>query len=61
MEMNEFVNMLVNNSVSIVVIAYFMFRDYKFMGALQDTLNKLVIIVDTLKDVITHGEGHADG
>ena len=50
--MDEFVTLLVNNGVAVAVIAYFMFRDYKFMGQLQQTLQTLVTTVDTLKDIV---------
>ena len=52
MEMEAIVNMIVNSSVSIIVIAYFMYRDFKFMVQLQQTLQTLVDTVDCLKDVI---------
>lgn len=52
MELDALVNLLVNNGVSIIVIAYFMWRDYKFMGQLQKTLQALLDTVDCLKDTI---------
>ena len=52
MEMEAIVNMILNSSVSIIVIAYFMYRDFKFMVQLQQTLQTLVDTVDCLKDVI---------
>ena len=52
MEMEAIVNMLVNSSVSIIVIAYFMYRDFKFMVQLQQALQTLIDTVDCLKDVI---------
>lgn len=54
MQMNEFIDAIVNNGVAIVVIGYFMFRDYKFMGQLQQTLQTLVTTVDTLKDIVAN-------
>lgn len=54
MEMDALVTMIVNSSVSIVVIAYFLFRDFKFMSTLEKTLQSLVDTVDTLKDIISH-------
>jgi len=51
--MDEVVNLILNSSVTIVIIAYFIYRDNKFMGQLQNTLTTLVDTVDTLKDVIT--------
>ena len=50
--MEAIVNMILNSSVSIIVIAYFMYRDFKFMVQLQQTLQTLVDTVDCLKDVI---------
>lgn len=53
MEINEMVNMILNSSVSVMVIAYFMYRDYKFMGSLQTTLTSLVETVGMLKDIMS--------
>ena len=52
MEMQELVKMLVNSGVSIAVIAYFMYRDFKFMGELQTVLQSLVSTTNNLKDII---------
>ena len=54
MEMTDIVNMVLNSSVSIVVIGYFMYRDFKFMGQLQQTLQSLVDTVGVLKDFMSH-------
>lgn len=50
--MDEIVNLILNSSVTIVIVAYFIYRDNKFMGQLQQTLTTLVDTVDTLKDMI---------
>lgn len=47
--MQDFVNLFLNTGVSIVVIAYFMYRDFKFMDTLQTTLQTLVDTVTTLQ------------
>lgn len=52
MEMNELVNMIQNTGVTVVIIGYFIFRDYKFMGTLKDTLTTLVNTVNTLKEIV---------
>ncbi len=52
MEIQETANLILNSSVSIIVIAYFMYRDYNFMGQLQQTLQTLVDTVECLKDVV---------
>lgn len=48
----DIVSLIQNTGVTIVILAYFIFRDYKFMSTLQNTLTTLVNTVDTLKDVI---------
>ncbi len=48
----DIVSLIQNTGVTIVILAYFIFRDYKFMSTLQNTLITLVNTVDTLKDVI---------
>ena len=50
--MEDIANLLLNTGVSIAVIAYFMYRDFKFMVQLQQTLQTLVDTVDCLKEVI---------
>lgn len=52
MEMPEVVNLFTNTGVSVVIIAYFIFRDYKWMGQLNTTLITLVDTVNALKDMI---------
>lgn len=52
MELNTLITLLVNNGVAVVVIAYFMFRDFRFMSTLEKTLQSLVDTVDTLKDFL---------
>lgn len=52
MEIQEVTNLILNSAVSVVVIAYFMYRDFKFMGQLQTTLVTLVDTVAVLKDCV---------
>lgn len=52
MEMESLVNLILNSSVSIVVIAYFMFRDYKFISQLTASIQQLVDCIGALsKDI----------
>lgn len=53
--MNDLVNLIVNSSVSVVVIAYFIFRDYKFNNKLVEYLAKIEQILDTI--IETKGGG----
>lgn len=56
MELTELVKLIVDNGVTIIVISYFMFRDYKFQNTLVTTLQTLVDTVDTLKEMIKKEE-----
>ena len=50
------VNLFVNNGTAIAVIAYFMWRDFKFMDTLNSALQKLIETTDTLKALIMEKE-----
>lgn len=52
MEMQDFITMIVNNGTAVAIIAYFIYRDFKFMSTLRDTLTTLVDTVDVLKDAV---------
>lgn len=47
-KMNDIVNLIINSSTSVVIIAYFIFRDYKWNNQLIETLTK---IEDTLEEI----------
>ena len=47
--MNDIVNLIINSSTSVVIIAYFIFRDYKWNNQLIETLTKIQAILDDLK------------
>lgn len=52
MEMETLANLILNDSIAIAVVAFFMYRDLKFMNQLQQTLQVLVDAVESLKRVI---------
>ena len=56
--MNDIVNLIINSSTSVVIIAYFIFRDYKWNNQLIQTLTKIEKILDDLKD---EKKGENDG
>lgn len=45
MEMETMVNLIMNSGVSIAVIVYFMFRDYKFITQLNTNIQKLIDVM----------------
>lgn len=60
MEMEAIANLILNDSIAIVVVAFFMYRDLKFMTQLQQTLQVLVDAVEGLKQVIAIEEKLGD-
>lgn len=46
--MNDIVNLIVNSSVSVVIIAYFIFRDYKWNNKLVETLTRIETLLEEL-------------
>lgn len=48
--MNDIVNLIINSSTAVVIIAYFIFRDYKWNNQLISTLSKIETILDDLKN-----------
>ena len=47
--MNDIVNLIINSSTSVVIIAYFIFRDYKWNQQLISTLTKIEKILDDMQ------------
>lgn len=60
MEMEAIANLLLNDSIAIAVVAFFMYRDLRFMTQLQQTLQVLVDAVEGLKQVISIDEKLGD-
>lgn len=50
MEFGEILNVILNTGTSVAVIGYFMYRDFKFMKTLEDTLTTLRDSVDLIKN-----------
>lgn len=46
--MNDIVNLIINSSTSVVIIAYFIFRDYKWNNQLIETLTKIETSLDLM-------------
>lgn len=47
--MNDIVNLIINSSTSVVIIAYFIFRDYKWNNQLISTLTKIEDTLEVIK------------
>ena len=48
--MNDIVNLIVNNGIAVVVVAYFMIRDYKFNNELIKTMTMIQDNLQTLSN-----------
>lgn len=59
MEINDVVKLIVDNGVTVFILAYFLYRDYKFMVQLQNTLQTLVDLTKCVHEVI-RGDKHTD-
>lgn len=54
--MESLVNLIMNNGMCVVIVAYFMYRDFKFMDTLKTTLTTLVDVVGELKENVKDNE-----
>ena len=52
--MQDLITVITNNGVAVAVLVYFIYRDNKFMGTLQTTLQTLIDTVNALKDTINN-------
>lgn len=52
MDISSIVTLITEKSVTIFIIAYFVFRDYKFMTTLQNTLTTLQDTMDIVRSAL---------
>lgn len=55
--MNEVVDLIVSNGIGVACIFYFMFRDYKFMTSMNNTLKALEDATNLITDYFVKGKG----
>lgn len=48
--MQELVNLIVNNGMSVVIIAYFLFKDYKFNEQIIGVLGEIKEVLTVIKE-----------
>jgi hypothetical protein len=46
----ELINLIVNNSMSVVIIAYFLYKDYKFNEQIISVLGEIKEVLSVLKE-----------
>ena len=47
--MEDIINLIISNGIGVACIVYFMFRDYKFMSTMQETLTALRESLDVIE------------
>lgn len=58
MEINQFMDLIINNGIGVVCIAYFMFRDYKFMNKITELMQSIQDTLDFIKSESWEGKTH---
>lgn len=58
--MNEFVNIISDYGVTVVVLAYFLYRDWKFTQRLDTTLSTLQKSTDNIEMILKQRGGTID-
>lgn len=61
MEMDAITNLITNTTVTVVVIAYFMYKDLKFMKTLNETLKALEDSVTLIRNYFIKDNERDDG
>lgn len=56
--MSDIINMLVNNGVAVVIVAYFIYKDNKFNDNLVKTLTEIVVTLKDMQKDIEKGESN---
>ena len=54
--MSEIVDLIVNNGIAVVVVGYFLFRDYKFNQELVGTLAKISSHMENMSERMLNNE-----
>lgn len=52
MEMQDLVNMMLNSGIAVVVLAYALWKDYKFTNQMNESMTKLSTAIEDIKDVL---------
>lgn len=50
--MEQIINLIVNNSVAVVIVGYFIFKDYKTTGQMVNVLAEIKEILAVVKEKI---------
>ena len=50
--MQEFVNLIVSNGMAVAIVAYFLFKDYRFNGQIINVLGEIKEVLALVKEQI---------
>lgn len=56
--MSDLINLLVNNGVAVVIVAYFIYKDNKFNNNLVQTMTEIVVTLKELQHDIERGSNN---
>lgn len=56
--MNDIVNLIVNNGIAVVVVAYFLYTNYKFNEKLITTLTEITVTLKDIQDDLKRGDNN---
>lgn len=56
--MNDIVNLIVNNGVAVVVVAYFLFMNYKYFDKLTAALTEVSMTLRDIQEDLKRGENN---
>lgn len=54
--MSDIIELLVNNGIAVVVVGYFLFRDYRYTSEQIKTLTEIQVTLETLSKRILKNE-----
>lgn len=58
--MNDIVNLIVNNGVAVVVVAYFLFMNYKYFDKLTAALTEITFTLKNIQEDLKDDKTRSD-
>ena len=58
--MKDIIDIIVSNGLAVVIVGYFLYKDYIFNGQLITFMQETNVVLATLKDIITRGDKHGE-
>jgi len=53
--MEQIINLIVTNGTAVCIVAYFLFKDYKFNGQLIELMTEIREVIAVMKDKVNSG------